>query len=256
MPVSKENSRLSLLGLPFDASLTPASILDRIGDKSRAHLISFINPAAWALAQRDPNYVRHLEQMDNIAPDGIGVCIACRTLIGKPSSRISFDMSSLADFFFQKLAATGQTLVLAGGKSPVAEKVGKQLQDKYPKIRILGCFTGYGDWREKIEEILAINPDTVLIGMGAPTQEAFMIALHKAGYNGLAISCGGFFDQFLEAQAYYPTWINALHLRFAYRLFKEPKRLWRRYLLDYPYFIWLYLRALSAKLALGHRIEN
>ncbi|MGE3623585.1 MAG: WecB/TagA/CpsF family glycosyltransferase, partial [Bdellovibrionales bacterium] len=67
------------------------------------------------------------------------------------------------------------------------------------------------------------------------------------GYGGLAITCGGFFDQYLEGDKYYPDWVDTWNLRFAWRLYKEPRRLWKRYLIDYQFFIWTALGAALRK---------
>ena len=72
--------------------------------------------------------------------------------------------------------------------------------------------------------------------MGVPLQERFLLQLTDAGWNGVGITCGGFLDQLSQGVQYYPGWINSLNLRWAYRLMREPGRLWRRYLLDYPKF--------------------
>lgn len=243
---NKAFSRIDLLGLPLDAGVEQAHILNLL-DKKDSALISFINPAAWALAKRKPDYRRALEQMNFVLPDGIGVCLACQTLKNIECERISFDMSSLADPFLKKIAENNLSLFLLGGSDGVALNIQKKLSIKYCDLNIVGIESGFGDWDIKIANILAANPNVVLVGMGAPTQEEFILALRAKGYSGLAISCGGFFDQYLLADNYYPALINKLHVRFAYRLYKEPHRLWRRYLLDYPTFVWSYLKALVTK---------
>jgi len=250
MPDNKAFSRIDLLGLPLDAGVEQAHILSLL-DKKDSALVSFINPAAWALARRNPDFRRALEQMDFVLPDGIGVCLACQTLKKIECERISFDISSLANPFFKKHGERDLSLFLVGGSDDVALNMKKKLSLKYKDLNIVGTESGFGDWNIKIANILAVNPHTVLVGMGAPKQEEFILALRARGYNGLAISCGGFFDQYLLADNYYPALVNKLHVRFAYRLYKEPQRLWRRYLLDYPTFVWLYLQAMGTKLFSG-----
>jgi exopolysaccharide biosynthesis WecB/TagA/CpsF family protein len=76
--------------------------------------------------------------------------------------------------------------------------------------------------------------------MGTGKQELFLQGLANRGWHGIGITCGGYLDQLSGGFNYYPAVVDRLNLRFAYRLIKEPRRLWRRYLLDYPRFVlWL-----------------
>jgi len=81
--------------------------------------------------------------------------------------------------------------------------------------------------------------------MGSLVQESFLLALMGSGWRGLGFTCGGFLDQLSNGFNYYPKLVNALNLRWAYRLAKDPRRLWRRYLLDYPVFAFGLCKALS-----------
>lgn len=241
------SERIDFLGLPLNTGVTIADICALMKDKNGPHLVSFINPASWALSKRNADYGKALEGMSYVLPDGQGVALACRWLTGQKAPRISFDMSSLADPFFKAASEAGATVVLAGGKPGVDEHTQEKLRTHYPNLKIIGTQHGFAELAPKIVAILKLAPDAVVVGMGSPRQEMFLIALRASGYKGLAITCGGFFDQYLEADDYYPKWINQLHLRFAWRLFKEPKRLWRRYLIDYQLFIWRFLQALWGK---------
>ncbi len=237
--------RIQLLGLPLTAGATQNDVLQALDDE-HPRLISFINPAAYALARRFPAYKTALANMDMVLPDGMGVALACYMLTHRPATRLSFDMSSLAGPFFAHMAAKNRSLLLIGGAAGVAEKVRAKMAAAYRGIRCLGALDGFGDRAAAIQTILSAQPDVVLAGLGAGTQEEFLLQLRAAGFKGLGITCGGFFDQYAAADRYYPALVDALHLRFAYRLYKEPARLWRRYLLDYPYFIGKFIQAYVA----------
>ncbi|MNN73388.1 UDP-Gal:alpha-D-GlcNAc-diphosphoundecaprenol beta-1,4-galactosyltransferase [compost metagenome] len=72
--------------------------------------------------------------------------------------------------------------------------------------------------------------------MGTPRQEDFLIELQESGWLGVGFTCGGYFDQLNSADGglYYPGFIDRYNMRWAYRIYKEPKRLWKRYFVDYP----------------------
>ncbi len=241
--------RIDFLGLPLDPGLTIDDVCAELRRKDEARLIGYISPASWAVARRHPEYLAALHQMTMIRAGGEGVTRVYRWLTGRPCPRVNFDMTSLADPFFRAAIAGKDTLLLAGGAPGVAEEVRAKLAKAYPGLNVVGTIHGYGDVVKMAEQAAARTPDVVIAAMGSPKQELFLIALRGAGYRGLAITCGGFFDQYLEADDYYPHWINRWNLRFAWRLFKEPRRLWRRYLVDYQIFIWCALKALLRKWA-------
>jgi N-acetylglucosaminyldiphosphoundecaprenol N-acetyl-beta-D-mannosaminyltransferase len=75
-------------------------------------------------------------------------------------------------------------------------------------------------------------------------QENFLLQLKRFGWSGICFTCGGYLDQGGQNFDYYPEIINRLNLRFLYRLVREPRSLWRRYLLEYTIF----LKLLSKKI--------
>ncbi|MDX2028946.1 MAG: WecB/TagA/CpsF family glycosyltransferase [Alphaproteobacteria bacterium] len=229
--------RITFLGLPLDVGASVEGVCQLLQKKGKPRLVTFINPAAWALAEKRPEYVPTLEQMSLNLPDGEGVALACRLLTKEDCQRVSFDMTSLADPFLRAVIERKASLMLVGGDPGVDESMHEKLHVHYPELKIVGTFHGYGDFGPKVEGVIAKSPDAVIVAMGAPRQEAFLLALRDAGYKGMAITCGGFFDQYLLADPYYPRWVDEWNIRFLYRLYKEPGRLWRRYLIEYQVFI-------------------
>lgn len=242
-----QQQHCALLGLPITPSATIHDIVSRIGQRTQSVTVSFINPSVWAVQGEQPHYSQYLQRLSYVLADGIGVCLVYRWLTGAPCPRISFDMTSMAPLFFGRLQHIRGSLAVVGGAPDVAQQFAEKLQRSYPDIRLPVIEDGYGDHAPKIARILAAAPDAVIVGMGVPRQESFLVELATAGYKGCAVTCGGFLDQYIQAEHYYPVWINRYHLRFAYRFYKEPARLWRRYLIDYQLFIGLALRALLAK---------
>ena len=89
-----------------------------------------------------------------------------------------------------------------------------------------------------------VNPEVILIGMGAPQQDFMIEEIIKSGWRGLIFSCGGYFHQVADSNKtnYYPHFINKLNLRWAFRIIKEPKKMIKRYFYDYIEF---YLASLN-----------
>lgn len=237
---------IDFLGIPLSSGIGVEEVCQLLGEK-KPRLVTFINPQAWAMARKQPGYLSALKEMDAVLPDGQGVVWVCRLLTHKSCTRVSFDMTSLADSFFKTAVKKKISVFLAGGRPGVDEEVHTKLQAYYPELNIAGTMHGFGEFPAMTARIMEKKPGAVIVGMGAPRQEEFLLALREADYKGLAITCGGFFDQYLEANQYYPAWIDRFHLRFLWRLYKEPRRLWRRYLIDYQVFVWLTVKELVLK---------
>ncbi len=201
-----------------------------------AFLFTFANPATAKLVRRHAGFADNLSAFDLVLPDGIGMCVAMRLLHGVRAQRISFDMTSLAPMILGEAQARGLTVALAGGDPGIAERARDRLRERFPSLRIVGAADGFGDMAAKAAQVAAMQPDIIVCGMGAVRQEAFLLQVAAQGWRGWGFTCGGFLDQLQQGAEYYPAWVDRANLRWAYRLAREPRRLWRRYVLDYGLF--------------------
>jgi beta-1,4-glucosyltransferase len=90
---------------------------------------------------------------------------------------------------------------------------------------------GFAELRrgEDLQRFVAdLDPDLVLVGLGAGLQEKVLLEASAAMTRGYALTCGGFLDQILQ-KGYYPSWAYPLRLNWLVRVAREPRRLWRRY---------------------------
>jgi len=238
----------TILQLPITVDIDIKEVvgytLSKIKSKEKA-IITFINPHSFYIAKNNISYLQNLKKFNLILPDGIAITKAVEILLKQNSERISFDSSSLALPIFKLCADNNFSIMLIGGKIGVSEKCSEIIKKLYPEISIKSALNGFVEHDEIYKEILKINPDIIICGMGAPKQEEFAVNLiKKTNWNGVLFTCGGYFDQMLESGInYYPALIDKYNLRWAYRLFKEPKRLWRRYLIEYRIFIFKFLLA-------------
>jgi N-acetylglucosaminyldiphosphoundecaprenol N-acetyl-beta-D-mannosaminyltransferase len=231
--------RTNTLGIRVDAiadAEATSLLLDAFSHSRRAALFTFVNPAAVAVARRKPHYRRLLDEFDAVLPDGIGMCWAMRLLHGVPATRVSFDTTSLAPLVFGRARQQALTVALIGGRPGVVQRAADQLDKAFPGIAITATLDGYGDHEAKIHELKTLSPSVVVCGMGTGAQEHFLVSLAAAGWSGLGFTCGGYLDQLANGLRYYPAWVDATNLRWVYRLMREPRRLARRYIVDYSYF--------------------
>jgi len=249
-PGAPSIQRMEIFGLPLDACESLGDVVTALEAKLEAgetFLTTFINPSAVSLSRKNPGFKEALGRFDLVLPDGIGVVQAVSRLRGVSLARVSFDSTSLALPVFEMAERSGRTVVLVGGAPGVAQRAAANILEIFPAVRIVAALDGYGDRAEKIEQIREIRPDIVICGMGGVAQEKFMLSLVDAGWQGCGFTCGGYLDQLGAGLQYYPDWVDRANLRWAYRLVREPNRLWRRYLIDYQRFVLLFVQAAVAQ---------
>jgi N-acetylglucosaminyldiphosphoundecaprenol N-acetyl-beta-D-mannosaminyltransferase len=235
-----------LLGLPVSLGISESKFMEWFKQalENDGGLVTFVNPTAWAIAKKQPRYRSNLLRFDCILPDGIAVVLA-GLLLDKPSmERISFDSTSIAPKVFEHCRDNSIRVALIGGKPGVANRAAEILHNEIGLSTISYVSHGFfDDIRRVSAELLASQAQVVICGMGVPRQEELLVRLRDVGWRGVGFTCGGYLDQLAGGMRYYPEWINRLHLRLPYRFFREPRRLWRRYALEYPVFFAALLRA-------------
>ncbi len=236
---------LQLWGLPITAT-NISEVIDFVKRKPehKAILVSFINPHAFYLASKNEQYSNLLKEYDIILPDGVAVKKALAKVHKVPCERISFDSTSLALPIFEWAEKEQKSIILVGGEPGITAQAAEQIKKSYPSLSIISTLDGYTPKDELTKEISSQSPDIVICGMGAPHQEELLLLLKTSGWKGVGFTCGGYFDQLSSGMQYYPQWIDRLNIRFLYRIYKEPRRLWRRYFIEYRVFIKLYINSL------------
>lgn len=208
---------------------------------------SFINPFSLGAVAQTLND-QECERIKFYA-DGIAIVAYARLFKKKKIVRTSFDDTSIAPIVFQYAVLHGRAVSLVGGTEKNVCLAKQLLEEKYPGLSIVLARSGYFNSPEERQQCLerAALSDILVVGMGAGKQERMLLDLREAGWQGVGFTCGGYLDQFVHAKGrdYYPAWVDKLNLRWLYRMVKEPNRLLKRYLKDYPHFLVKY----------GHKIE-
>jgi exopolysaccharide biosynthesis WecB/TagA/CpsF family protein len=219
------------------AELT-AAVVAAIDERDRLG-VSFVNPHSFNLlrAGRARDLGGDLAQLV-VAVDGIGVVWAARVLLGVRLNRVSFDL--WAPDLLPALRARRERVFLLGGQHGVAAAAAAVLRDQYPGLDIVGTSDGYAataDLERLARTITDAGASVVVVGAGAPRQERLAVELLARVAPLVVVTCGGFLDQVIRPGAYYPSWAYPLRLNWVVRLWREPRRLWRRYLLGNPRFV-------------------
>lgn len=203
----------------------------------RGSKVSFVNPHSFNLLATVPGLLHDLRQMDLVCADGIGVTWVVRLLTRASLQRLSFDL--LGPRLFAEVARHGHSVFLIGGRPHIAAAAAAALQRSHPGLLIAGTRHGYvdtGDMEPLAKAIDSSGAALVLIGAGAPIQEHIAYSLGELLPRVSFVTCGGYFDQVIRPAPYYPRWAYPLRLNWLVRLVREPRRLWRRYLLGIPRF--------------------
>lgn len=242
--MNNATDKINVLGIPVSqGGVGDVATLYSQKEPGKHLILTFVNPLACDLANKHADYTNLLEQFDFVGCDGIGMAKAAQACGSTAIKRESPDFSSLMGPVFKWALENNRSVGFIGGKPGVAEQATSIIQQKFSDLHIVACFSGYEQDPDKALRYFTDNrTELVICGMGAPLQERFLIRLVANGWQGIGMTCGGFLDQTTLSVTYYPAWIDRLNLRFLYRLIKEPRRLWRRYLVDYRIFLWRFCK--------------
>ncbi len=195
------------------------------------------------LARRDPELARIHREAAMVTPDGMPLAI-----LGKLRN-LPVERTCGPDLMLDMFAASqgGQVRhYLHGGGDGVAQELAARLTERFPGASIAGIETPPfrpiedGELRDLAARIDASGADLVWVGLSTPKQEKLMHRLAPL-VRATLIGVGAAFDLHAGHMERAPRWMQRLCLEGVYRLFKEPRRLWRRYLLLAPQFLALAL---------------
>lgn len=212
-------------------------------------LINTINAHSFNTAQNDPLFAESLLECDYLLPDGVSILIACKllNLDNCPNQRCpGWD---LFDIEMKKLNETGGKVMFMGSSEIVLEQIRQKAKMEYPKLEVITYSPPFKpefsneDSAAIIQAINEANPDLLWIGMTAPKQEKWIYSHWKE----LDIHChagsiGAVFDFYAGTSRRAPFSWQKLGLEWLFRLMGNPRRLWRRYLIGNPLFIWNVLK--------------
>lgn len=163
-----------------------------------------------------------------IIPDGVGVVLASK-LIGTPVKEKVAGIEVMEDII-KKCEAEGKGIYLIGTKQEIIEACVKNVQKKYPKLRIAGFHNGFFDLdncSDIIDDIKTSKPYAIFAAMGSPRQEKFIVKYMNELPCTVYMGVGGSFDIFAGVLKRAPRWMIKLGLEWLYRVIKEPFRIKR-----------------------------
>ncbi len=198
-------------------------------------VVYFANAHTLNLAWNDSEFRAVLGRADVVLNDGIGVDIYSR-LAGRRFSENFNGTDLLPRLFASADPARPLRVFLYGARKGRAEKAAKNIEARFPGVKVVGTMDGYAR-SSVIETINEACPDVVLVGMGNPIQEKWIDENKSLLDVGVVMGVGALIDFLSGEIERAPSWVRSIRLEWAYRLVREPKRLFARYVLGNPAFL-------------------
>ena len=197
--------------------------------------------------EKDEEFKNVYKNADLILTDGMPL-IWISKLKGNPIK----EKVSGSDLFPKvcKLASNkGYSIFLLGAAEGVADKAAEKLKNKYKGLNIAGTYSpsyGFEKKNDEIEKIIKIinecKPDILAVGLGAPKQEKFLYKYKDKLNVPISLAVGASIDFEAGNIERAPIWMQKSGLEWFYRLCKEPKRMFRRYIVEDFKILSIYLK--------------
>jgi N-acetylglucosaminyldiphosphoundecaprenol N-acetyl-beta-D-mannosaminyltransferase len=241
------NARISLGPVEIDA-IPRDDLVDRIiheafhADGTR--VVATINAQFYLLAERDAVFQDCLRRSEMTCADGFPIGVAAGLLAGQRVERVAG--VEIVEEICRRGAGSGLRVFLLGGRPGSGALLAELLKGRYPGLEVAGvaCPPFGFEKREQslsaiLGEVAATRPHVVFVALGAPKQEMFIDQYLRNLKIPVAIGVGGSFEIITGVTRRAPKLVQQVGMEWMYRLCQEPHRLWRRYLLGNPHFLWI-----------------
>lgn len=190
----------------------------------------------------DPDFGAKVNAANLIVPDGMPLVWMQRRQGRNEAQRIRANdlMIALCEYAAKNTLTVG----FYGGKQEVIDAIKVRAEKDLQDLRIVYAYSPPfrpltdDEDAEIVNDINAASPDILFMGLGCPKQENWMSA-HRNRLKAVMLGVGASFDFYAGNVRECPDWIGRLGLEWLFRLTQEPKRLWRRYLILNPRFMYL-----------------
>jgi N-acetylglucosaminyldiphosphoundecaprenol N-acetyl-beta-D-mannosaminyltransferase len=243
-----DHPRISVLGSRFSA-LSRAEIESRLlkeAELGRRGYVCVANVHTTMMGWADPEYRQIANESAYTVPDGMPLVWAMKSLGAPEQDRVRGP--SLMRALMDKGREKGLKHYLYGGSPKAIAALQEMLHRDYPGVKIVGAesppfraldLIQPAEFLVIAERIHASGAQVLWVGLGAPKQEQWMwmqcnnLALMQLGV-------GAAFDLLPGLVPEAPAFLQSMGLEWLYRLYREPARLWRRYLWNNPAFLVLW----------------
>ncbi len=254
MAVTHRIEPVELFGVVFD-NVTRAETIDLMEQwiaAGRPRMICTPNADHLVQIRTDTEFRDLLGRADLVVADGMGVVYASR-ILGRPFKE-NVGGRLILEAFAVRAAERGHRLFLIGGRSgETAEKAARRLCEMNPGLRIAGTYSppfvrdfDAAETARMIDAVRAAGADALFVCLGTPKQEKW-IARHLAQLpTPVKVGVGAALDMLAGDVIEPPRWMSTVGLEWTWKLVSDPRRMWRRYIVNGARFCWWVLRERSA----------
>jgi len=252
MPAAaKPRRRHPVLGAPIDV-ISQREAIEQIAawaEHRESRAISICNAHSVVTASREPEFMSVLDRSDMVTADGMPLVWMLRQQGHRGQERV--DGPDLMWEVCRNAQSRGLRVFLYGSTPDTLEALEHHLLRAFPDLMLAGAvsppFRALSDSEDEamVRRIEASGAQILLVGLGCPRQEVWMLA-HRGRINAVMIGVGAAFDFHAGKLSRAPNWMRSSGLEWLFRLTCEPRRLWKRYLITNSLFVWGALRQIVA----------
>jgi N-acetylglucosaminyldiphosphoundecaprenol N-acetyl-beta-D-mannosaminyltransferase len=257
--VEKElaTAKREVLGLPISTGSFNAHVeaFADLGAQRRSAYVCCVNAHMTVEAWKRPEFSKVVRQAAYATADGVPVLRALQLFHRVQQQRVAGN--DIMPALLAEAEKRGLSVFFYGSTRHVLDKVVERCKKELPNLRIAGTLSPPFNRRDpkevqaEAERIEATRPNVVMVALGCPKQEEWM-ATAQGTVNALMLGLGGAFLLYAGLDSRAPKWMRDLSLEWTYRLWLEPRRLWKRYLVTNSLFLILFSKHLSYHI-LGRR---
>lgn len=235
---SRLRSVLDAVHVPDNADAWVAALPDR----QDVCVISFVNAHGFNMSAKDIGFADALQQSDVLLRDGSGMKILMKMMGMAPGENLNG--TDLIPQIIARFADDKAPIAVMGTAEPWLSQAVKAMQDEGADVRVTE--DGFQPEQFYVDRLASTPCRLIVLGMGMPKQERVSMMLKDAFEGPMVIVNGGAVIDFMAGRvARAPKWMRTMGIEWLYRLAKEPRRLFRRYVIGNFTFLW---RALRLKL--------
>lgn len=236
-------NKIELFGLPIDDGSLTETVEEIVTRVRRNEVIEHVgvNSNKVVLSQRDAHIKQIIQEADMVSADGYSVVRACHWVNKKKIERVTGIDTMQA--LLKRAEEENFSVYFLGTKETILEKLLAVLREQYPKLQIVGSHHGYfKDEEQVVNEIAACQPQLLFVGITSPYKEEFVNKYKYQLKANLIMGVGGSFDVLAGEISRAPKWMQRCGLEWLHRFMKEPLRLYKRYIFENLYFVYLTVR--------------
>jgi N-acetylglucosaminyldiphosphoundecaprenol N-acetyl-beta-D-mannosaminyltransferase len=238
-----EIPRANILGVAVSAIHMSMALetMDGWIARREAHYVCVTNVHSVMESQRDESLRRIFNASGLVTPDGMPLVWLSRLTGFRHVERVYGPDLMMA--VCEHSITRGYRHFFYGGAQGVPEQLAASLQERFPGLMVVGAFSppfrplSPEEDDQIVRMIAEAEPDIVWVGLGAPKQERWMAAHVSRLTVPVLVGVGAAFDFHTQRKRQAPHWMRRSGLEWLFRLLMEPRRLWRRYLVDNPLFV-------------------